>query len=140
MDRNPGAGEGSVGPAGGSPPFANTERAKAVHSPPSSAGLSLRRSATVLTLSGVGAFISVLAEQTGPSSSAYANRTNLLSGHARFLLDRGEAEAMFERIVGTVRDGWQAGRRRNGASERDCHAVAAAFLYDGLFYEDPSGI
>lgn len=64
----------------------------------------------------------------------YAHRSNILSGHGRFLVDRGEAEAAFERIAGTVREGWQAGMRRAGASERDCQAIASAFLYDGLFY------
>ena len=66
----------------------------------------------------------------------YANKTNLLSGHGRFLLDQGEAEATFERIVSTVREGWHAGMRRAGTSERDCQAIASAFLYDGLFYEN----
>ena len=66
----------------------------------------------------------------------YANKTNLLSGHGRFLLDQSEAEATFERIVSTVREGWHAGMRRAGASERDCQAIASAFLYDGLFYEN----
>lgn len=80
-----------------------------------------------------------LAMACGPFGR-YANRANLLSGHPRFLLDRTEAESVFERIVGTVRDGWHAGMRRNGASERDCRAVASAFLYDGLFYEDVNGV
>ena len=70
----------------------------------------------------------------------YANRINLLSGHGRFLLDRGEAEAAFEQIVGTVRDGWHAGMREAGASERDCRAIASAFLYDGLFCENMSPV
>lgn len=64
----------------------------------------------------------------------YANRTNLLSSHGRFLLDRAEAEAVFERIVSTVRDRWRAAMKRAGASERDCATVASAFLYEGLFY------
>ncbi len=80
-----------------------------------------------------------LAMACGPFGR-YANRTNLLSGHARFLLDRHEAEAMFERIVSTVRDGWHARMQRNGASEHDCHAVASAFVYDGLFYENANGV
>ena len=63
----------------------------------------------------------------------YANRTNLLSGHGRFLLDRAEAEAVFERIVSTVRDRWRSAMKRAGASERDCATVASAFLYEGLF-------
>ena len=64
----------------------------------------------------------------------YANRTNLLSSHGRFLLDRAEAEAVFERIVGTVRDRWRSAMTRAGASERDCATIASAILYEGLFY------
>ncbi len=66
----------------------------------------------------------------------YANRINLLSGHGRFLLDREEAEAIFDRVADTVRDGWYVEMRRAGASGHDCEVVAPAFLYDGLFYEN----
>ena len=66
----------------------------------------------------------------------YANRTNLLSGHGRFLLGQAEAEAVFERIERTVRQRWHAEMRRAGASEGDCEAIEAAFLYDGLLYEN----
>ena len=64
----------------------------------------------------------------------YANRTNLVSDHGRFLLDRAEAEAVFERTVRTVRDQWRTHMRRAGVTERDCEAIGSAFLYDGLFY------
>ena len=67
-----------------------------------------------------------------------ANRTNLLSGHGRFLLERAEAEAMFERIADTVRKRWHSEMRRAGTSERDCGMIAPAFLYDGLF-DDVAG-
>ncbi|MCY4564345.1 MAG: type II toxin-antitoxin system HipA family toxin [Gammaproteobacteria bacterium] len=66
----------------------------------------------------------------------HANRANLLSGHGRFLLERNEAEAVFERITGTVRQRWRTETRRAGTSERDCEAIESAFLYDGLFYEN----
>ncbi|MDE0394034.1 MAG: HipA domain-containing protein [Gammaproteobacteria bacterium] len=66
----------------------------------------------------------------------YANRTNLLSGAGRFLLGREEAEAIFGRIAGTVRDRWHPEMRRAGASRRDCREIAPAFLYDGLFHEN----
>ena len=66
----------------------------------------------------------------------YANRTNLLSCHGRFLLGQGEAEAVFERITCTVRERWHAEMRRAGASERDCEAIGPAFLYGGLFCEN----
>ena len=66
----------------------------------------------------------------------YANKTNLLSGHGRFLLRQAAAAALFDRIASTVREGWHTEMRRAGASERDCEAIEPAFLYDGLFYED----
>ena len=69
----------------------------------------------------------------------YANRTNLLSGHGRFLLDEAEAETVFDRIAGTVREWWHLEMRRAGAGERDCQAIASAFAYDGLFYENMIG-
>ena len=61
IDRNPGAGERSVGSAGGVPPVANTQRANAVHASPSSPRLSLRRSAKVSALPPM--------EQTPPTKS-----------------------------------------------------------------------
>ena len=70
----------------------------------------------------------------------YANRTNLLSGHGRFLLDQAEAESMFEEIVVAVRDGWYAQMRRAGVSDRDCQTIASAFVYDGLFYENQTQV
>ena len=66
----------------------------------------------------------------------YANRTNLLSEHGRFLLEPAEATAIFERTARTVRERWHAHMRRAGVTERDCEAVRSAFLYDGLFYEN----
>ena len=65
----------------------------------------------------------------------YANKTNLLSGHGRFLLGPATAAAVFDGIASTVRAGWHTAMRRAGASERDCEAIRPAFLYDGLFYE-----
>ena len=64
----------------------------------------------------------------------YANRTNLLSAHGRFLLDQAEATALFERTARTVREQWRTHMRRAGVTERDCEAISSAFLYDGLFY------
>ena len=67
----------------------------------------------------------------------YANKTNLLSAHGRFLLDRTAAAAVFDGIASTVRAGWHAEMRRAGVSERDCEAIRPAFLYEGLFYDVP---
>ena len=64
-----------------------------------------------------------------------ANRTNLLSAHGRFLLERDEAESEMDRILNTVRQGWHASMTWAGVSERDCRRIASAFLYDGLFHE-----
>ena len=66
----------------------------------------------------------------------YANRTNLLSEHGRFLLEPAQAAAIFERTARTVRDQWRAHMRRAGVTERDCEAIGSAFLYDGLFYRN----
>ena len=64
----------------------------------------------------------------------YANRTNLLSAHGRFLLDQAEATALFDRTARTVREQWRTHMRRAGVTERDREAISSAFLYDGLFY------
>ena len=71
----------------------------------------------------------------------HANRTNLLSGHGRFLLDRTAAAEVFDGIASTVRGRWHAEMRRAGVSARDGEAIRSAFLYDGLFYENvaPAG-
>ena len=66
----------------------------------------------------------------------YANRTNLLSGHGRFLLDQTAAAQVFDGIASTVRARWHAEMRRAGVSVRDCEAIRPAFLYDGLCYEN----
>ena len=64
----------------------------------------------------------------------YANRTNRLSEHGRFLLDRAEATEAFDRTARTVREQWHARMRRAGITGRDCEAIGGAFLYDGLFH------
>ena len=66
----------------------------------------------------------------------YANRTNLLSEHGRFLLEREEATAIFDRVARTVRGEWRTQMRRAGVSERDCDAIKRAFVYEGLFHEN----
>jgi serine/threonine-protein kinase HipA len=65
----------------------------------------------------------------------YANRKNLLSEHARFLLAKDEAAALLHNIVETVRSQWWPQMRRAGVSEADCQTIADAFLYEGFFYE-----
>lgn len=66
----------------------------------------------------------------------FANKANLIGAAGRFLLDTNEAEAIFTHIIDTVGDAWHATMRRAGVSNRDCDAIARAFLYDGLFFEE----
>ena len=65
----------------------------------------------------------------------YANQTNLLSDHGRFLLNEDEAQALFAQITTTIKQDWHSTMRRAGVSEADCEAIKSAFVYDGLFYE-----
>lgn len=80
-----------------------------------------------------------LAMACGPAGRL-ASKANLLGGAGRYLLDREEAAAMFDRIADTVRASWRPAMRREGVSERDCEAVSSAFLYDGLFLERTDAI
>ncbi len=75
-----------------------------------------------------------LAMDCGPAGRV-ANKSNLLGAAGRFLLDTEDAEAIFKRVVDTVRAQWHPTMRRAGVSEKDCEAIKRAFLYDGLFYE-----
>ena len=65
----------------------------------------------------------------------YANAGNLLSQRARFLLEPGEATAIINTMQEHVRGSWYATARGAGVSERDCEAIAPAFVYEGFFYE-----
>ena len=75
-----------------------------------------------------------LAMICGPAGRL-ANRMNVLGAAGRFLLDRDEAEAIFDRVAMVVRTSWHATMRRAGVTERDCELISGAFLYDGLFLE-----
>lgn len=81
-----------------------------------------------------------LAMVCGPAGRR-ANRANLLGAAGRFLLDQGDAEAIFDGIAGTVRASWHSTMRRAGVNNRDREAISGAFLYDGLFFEiDVTGV
>jgi len=80
-----------------------------------------------------------LAMACGPAGRL-ASKANLLGGAGRFMLDRDEAEAIFDRIAEQVRASWRATMRREGVSEQDCQAISSAFLYDGLFLERSAAI
>ena len=58
----------------------------------------------------------------GPAGHS-PTRENIVAGAGRFLLDRGAAEAIFERISGIVQSSWHDVMRRSGVSVRDCDLV-----------------
>ena len=64
-----------------------------------------------------------------------ANATNLLSQHARFLLDPDEARAIVSTMEGQVRGLWYPTARAVGVTERDCDRIADAFAYPGFSSE-----
>lgn len=78
-----------------------------------------------------------LALDCGPAGR-YANRTNIIAGHGRFLLGLDEATAIWTRVTETVANQWHAVMRREGLSDADCEVIASAFNYPGLTYELPA--
>ena len=64
----------------------------------------------------------------------YANQKNLLSQHARFLLNEEEATTILNKIVEIVRNSWRPVMKESGVSGIDCKTIEAAFLYKGFFY------
>jgi serine/threonine-protein kinase HipA len=64
----------------------------------------------------------------------YANKKNLLSQYARFLLNEEDATTILNNIVETVRNSWQPLMQESGVSKTDCKMIEPAFLYDGFFY------
>lgn len=64
----------------------------------------------------------------------YANADNLLSQHARFLLERDEADAIIVGTEGCVSSRWYEIARSAGVTESDCGQIATAFAYPGFRY------
>ena len=64
----------------------------------------------------------------------YANRTNLLSQHARFLLEQEEADRIV-RDMTVIVGKWYDIVRSCGVSEHDAEMIRGAFLYPGFFYK-----
>jgi serine/threonine-protein kinase HipA len=62
----------------------------------------------------------------------FANAKNLLSQHARFLLDADEAKAIVSRMTEQVRANWYTVSRAQGVSEKDAEVIKGAFVYDGF--------
>lgn len=64
----------------------------------------------------------------------YANKKNLLSRYARFLLNEEDATTILNHIVETVRNSWQPIMQESGVTETDRRMIESAFLYKGFFY------
>lgn len=62
----------------------------------------------------------------------YANAKNILSQHARFLLDRAEAEKIVNDMKAQVEATWYDTLRASGVSEKDAETVRGAFVYPGF--------
>jgi serine/threonine-protein kinase HipA len=62
----------------------------------------------------------------------YANATNLLSQHARFLLARAEAGKIVDDMKAQVEATWYATVRASGVSEPDAETIRGAFVYPGF--------
>ena len=69
----------------------------------------------------------------------YANRTNLLSGHAQFKLSLEQARALVDQVQRVVASRWLPVLRQHGASAADCDRIAPAFNYPG-FELDPATV
>lgn len=62
----------------------------------------------------------------------YANAKNILSQHARFLLDRAEAEKILNDMKAQVQATWYDMLRASGVTEKDAETVRGAFVYPGF--------
>lgn len=63
-----------------------------------------------------------------------AHKANVVAGAGRFLMDREEAEAVFDRVAGIVRGRWQEAMRQAGVSAEDRDVLRSAFVPEGLFF------
>ena len=64
----------------------------------------------------------------------YANGKNILSQHARFLLDRDEAEKIVDAMKAQVNATWYETVRASGVTEKDAETVRGAFVYPGFSF------
>jgi serine/threonine-protein kinase HipA len=64
-----------------------------------------------------------------------ASKENLMSAYNRFFLTKDEAEKIISHIIKIVKNEWDNTLKRAGASKKDCHAIASAFIYDGFYSE-----
>jgi serine/threonine-protein kinase HipA len=62
----------------------------------------------------------------------YANAKNILSQHARFLLDHAEAEKIVNDMKAQVEATWYDTVRASGVSDKDAETIRGAFVYPGF--------
>jgi serine/threonine-protein kinase HipA len=62
----------------------------------------------------------------------YANAKNILSQHARFLLERSEAEKILNDMREQVASTWYNTVRACGVTQKDAEAIRGAFVYPGF--------
>jgi serine/threonine-protein kinase HipA len=62
----------------------------------------------------------------------YANAKNILSQHARFLLDRDDAQKIVHDMKVRVEATWYETLRASGVSVNDAEAIRGAFVYPGF--------
>jgi serine/threonine-protein kinase HipA len=65
----------------------------------------------------------------------FANEKNLLSQHARFLLETDEAKAIVSNLTDKVRASWYDVVRGQGVTEKDAETIKGAFVYEGFLRE-----
>jgi serine/threonine-protein kinase HipA len=62
----------------------------------------------------------------------YANAKNILSQHARYLLDKAEADKIITEMRTQVAGTWYDTVRASGVSEKDAETIRGAFAYPGF--------
>lgn len=62
----------------------------------------------------------------------FANAENLVSQHARFLLDKEQAEKILNEMETFIKNNWYPIARSEGVSENDCEKMKSAFVYPGF--------
>jgi len=62
----------------------------------------------------------------------FANAANILSQHARFLLEREEAETIIAEMKEKITHQWEDTVLSSGASQQDVEAIRSAFVYPGF--------
>lgn len=76
-------------------------------------------------------YITLPGEVSATTADRFANARNLLSQHARFLLEKDEAEKILGDLTAQV-GGWHDTARACGVSEGDAETIRGAFLYPGF--------